>query len=771
MVTPPCCGSGAARLLPESAVNVVVIGPESSGKTTLCWQVHDKHAQKHATGQKPMPTLGANKLDPIEGIGERETTVRLYDLGGRDSCRGIWKSYFHKVHAVIFVVDASAPTDSAKQILCKATQHEDLRGKPLLVVCNKQDGDTCVGAVRMSKKLDLKNQGTDSYRIIETVGTDTHTSSVFRGGIGWLADQVMNQYETLDKRVREALEKEREAAESTLRESEAVVSKVREKRQRALEREMKKIEGKSADDGKPIQICLNCNDALATTKSLASAWRPVCAPCNKVLKVKYKKKYGGVKCIICGRKAVKKSSRVKWKPVCGVCDKRLEAGESKEDILASPSAVDEEPEEEEEEEEEDAPTSLSASVLQNVTGTYRTGDDCIEHVRMIGNQHVVFHDNANGYWATFTITSDRKVRLAVLEDDSSYTGTLSENNREVIVTWSDGDTWTQTKEVGSMKADTSSADCRILERMCGEWRTGQGTLEKVRIPSTYEGIPSSLDVSHDLHLEKGSKTFKWGSIARTARSLSGDPSDGEADASIVLTTTDGETVDGTLSGSTITWSDGDRWVSVPRAFAFVAGHYTTSDGSVETIFALDHTCKSVSFEVRHGDDVASWASFAVHDSKGGRVSSAASVASIALQLTDCEDSSTYDATLKADLSSSSCSITFSDGDEWRRTMTDSEISTLRSFFEELARTKKLLDPSRMSKMPSRKKSKKKKKTKKKKKIKTKVETPKKMEAAGRERPEKLVIPSPTKVIHRCDPESKTPCKGPSPAKMKKRSVV
>ena len=61
--------------------------------------------------------------------------LRLFDVGGGEKIRGIWKCYYMEAHAAVFVVDASDPArfDEARTLLHEAYATETLNGKPLLV--------------------------------------------------------------------------------------------------------------------------------------------------------------------------------------------------------------------------------------------------------------------------------------------------------------------------------------------------------------------------------------------------------------------------------------------------------------------------------------------------------------------------------------------------------------------------------------------------------------------------------------------------------------
>ena len=67
--------------------------------------------------------------------------LTLWDLGGQDKLRSMWKHYFGGVQGIIFVVDASdvARLELAGQELSTCLRDESLANSAVLVLCNKQD--------------------------------------------------------------------------------------------------------------------------------------------------------------------------------------------------------------------------------------------------------------------------------------------------------------------------------------------------------------------------------------------------------------------------------------------------------------------------------------------------------------------------------------------------------------------------------------------------------------------------------------------------------
>lgn len=79
----------------------------------------------------PAPTLGFSRLEARR----RGWRLELYDVGGGRTIRGIWPNYLAECHALVYVVDASAPERAEE---CRSTLHALLRdhrvaGKPVLL--------------------------------------------------------------------------------------------------------------------------------------------------------------------------------------------------------------------------------------------------------------------------------------------------------------------------------------------------------------------------------------------------------------------------------------------------------------------------------------------------------------------------------------------------------------------------------------------------------------------------------------------------------------
>ena len=127
----------------------------------------------------------------------------MWDVGGQDKIRPLWRHYYKGTDAVIFVVDsndqeriddssgqnASMP---ASEELHSMLQDDELRNAVLLVLANKQDLPRAMSVDEVTQRLSLNSLRNRSWYIQGSCGTSGE--GVFQG-LDWLS-------ETLAKRAR-----------------------------------------------------------------------------------------------------------------------------------------------------------------------------------------------------------------------------------------------------------------------------------------------------------------------------------------------------------------------------------------------------------------------------------------------------------------------------------------------------------------------------------------------------------------------------------------
>lgn len=131
-------GSGHSLLdhLPSSHLHIVMLGLDSAGKTTALYRL------KFDQYLNTVPTIGFNceKIKMKSGR-LKGTYFSVWDIGGQDKLRPLWRSYTRCTDGIVFVVDSvdDERMEEAKMELIRTAKQPDNAGTPILVYANKQD--------------------------------------------------------------------------------------------------------------------------------------------------------------------------------------------------------------------------------------------------------------------------------------------------------------------------------------------------------------------------------------------------------------------------------------------------------------------------------------------------------------------------------------------------------------------------------------------------------------------------------------------------------
>lgn len=127
------------------SLHVVVIGLDSAGKTSLLYRL------KLREFVETIPTKGFNMERIKVAMGNSKansTSFQVWDVGGQEKLRPLWKSYTRRTDGLVFVVDAAETEriEEAKVELHRITRSAENQGVPVLVLANKQDLDGALSA-------------------------------------------------------------------------------------------------------------------------------------------------------------------------------------------------------------------------------------------------------------------------------------------------------------------------------------------------------------------------------------------------------------------------------------------------------------------------------------------------------------------------------------------------------------------------------------------------------------------------------------------------
>ncbi|XP_034415005.1 ADP-ribosylation factor-like protein 4D [Cyclopterus lumpus] len=132
------------------SLHVVVVGLDSAGKTSLLYRLKLKEFVK------TIPTKGFNTEKIKVSVGpSRTTNFQVWDVGGQEKLRPLWKSYTRRTDGMVFVVDSTEleRMEEAKVELHKITRTSENQGVPVLILANKQDRDSASSVGEVEKLL------------------------------------------------------------------------------------------------------------------------------------------------------------------------------------------------------------------------------------------------------------------------------------------------------------------------------------------------------------------------------------------------------------------------------------------------------------------------------------------------------------------------------------------------------------------------------------------------------------------------------------------
>ncbi|XP_037132150.1 ADP-ribosylation factor-like protein 14 [Syngnathus acus] len=134
----------------QPEARVLLLGLDNAGKSTLLYKM--KHNRLVGT----VPTIGFNVEMFDVKRKKKNFALTVWDVGGQTEMRRHWRTFHQDTVAVVFVVDAAdrGRAAEAKRELESTLTSEQLRGRPLAVLANKQDVD---GAMTVTEIIDNFN--------------------------------------------------------------------------------------------------------------------------------------------------------------------------------------------------------------------------------------------------------------------------------------------------------------------------------------------------------------------------------------------------------------------------------------------------------------------------------------------------------------------------------------------------------------------------------------------------------------------------------------
>ena len=156
-----------------------MLGLDAAGKTTILYKL------KIGEALTTIPTIGFN----VETVEYKNVTFQVWDVGGQEKLRKLWRHYYAGTDALIFVVDSSdkSRVDTARGELEALLSADEMRDAAVLVLANKQDLPDAMSAGEVADKLGLYSQRGRQWYI---QGTNGMTGDGLYEGMDWLVKTV-----------------------------------------------------------------------------------------------------------------------------------------------------------------------------------------------------------------------------------------------------------------------------------------------------------------------------------------------------------------------------------------------------------------------------------------------------------------------------------------------------------------------------------------------------------------------------------------------------
>lgn len=159
---------------------IVMVGLDAAGKTTVLYKL------KLNDVVSTIPTIGFN----VERLEYKNLKMTIWDVGGQDRLRPLWRHYYEHSNGVIFVVDSCdvGRMKLARDEIHKMMDEPALHDARLLVFANKQDMPNALPASDLVTALDLR--GLKAQWFIQP--TSATTGQGLYEGLDWLAKNIQS---------------------------------------------------------------------------------------------------------------------------------------------------------------------------------------------------------------------------------------------------------------------------------------------------------------------------------------------------------------------------------------------------------------------------------------------------------------------------------------------------------------------------------------------------------------------------------------------------
>mmetsp|Transcript_6944 Transcript_6944/g.19701 ORF Transcript_6944/g.19701 Transcript_6944/m.19701 type:complete len:182 (+) Transcript_6944:64-609(+) len=164
------------RMIGKTEMRILMVGLDAAGKTTILYKL------KLGEVVTTIPTIGFN----VETVEYKNLSFTVWDVGGQDKIRPLWRHYYQGTNGLIYVIDSNDRDriEDAREELSKMLNEDEMRDAVVLVFANKQDLPNAMTAAEVTEKLGLHNLRSRQWFIQSACAT---TGDGLYEGLDWLS--------------------------------------------------------------------------------------------------------------------------------------------------------------------------------------------------------------------------------------------------------------------------------------------------------------------------------------------------------------------------------------------------------------------------------------------------------------------------------------------------------------------------------------------------------------------------------------------------------
>eukprot|EP00048_Salpingoeca_helianthica_P002639 m.59137 g.59137 ORF g.59137 m.59137 type:complete len:186 (+) comp12219_c0_seq2:1997-2554(+) len=163
----------------QEEMRILMLGLDAAGKTTVLYKL------KLGEVVSTIPTIGFN----VETVTYKNISFTVWDVGGQNKIRPLWRYYYQNVQALIYVVDSTDTErlEEASRELHGILGESDMRNTTVLILANKQDMPRALAPADIAAKLGLRGIAQSQWFIQPTCAT---TGEGLYEGLDWIAREL-----------------------------------------------------------------------------------------------------------------------------------------------------------------------------------------------------------------------------------------------------------------------------------------------------------------------------------------------------------------------------------------------------------------------------------------------------------------------------------------------------------------------------------------------------------------------------------------------------